>query len=104
LEIVPYVFNGVLDSETATLYVPNNSVETYRVHEVWGKFPRIVPFLGTGPGDINGDGSITISDVTTLIDQLISGEDLPACYDVNGDGTIAIGDVTTLIDQLLSAY
>ena len=54
------------------------------------------------PGDVNGDGSVNISDVTTLIDMLLgSGSTSPAA-DVNGDGSVNISDVTTLIDMLLS--
>lgn len=57
-------------------------------------------------GDVNDDGSVTISDVTALIDALLSG-DLStinvANADVNLDGDITIGDVTVLIDYLLSS-
>ena len=87
--------------EQATLFVPNESVEAYRAHEEWGKFMRIVPFIGAGPGDINGDGNIAIGDVTNLIDMLLAGEELPAYVDVNGDGMVTIADVAALIDMLL---
>ena len=86
----------------ATLFVPNESLEAYQTHEVWGQFARIVPFIGAGPGDVNGDGSVSVSDVTGLIDMLLSSDDLPAWVDVNGDGTVSIIDVTTLIDMLLT--
>ena len=54
-------------------------------------------------GDINGDGMVSISDVTALINILLtdSGDDYPNA-DLNGDGSVAIGDVTTLIRYLLS--
>ena len=87
---------------TTTLYVPAESLEAYRAHEQWGRFSRIVPFIGAGPGDANGDGVINVSDVTSLIDLLLSGEDEPAWVDVNGDGVVNVSDVTTLIDQLLA--
>jgi hypothetical protein len=51
---------------------------------------------------VNGDGNIAISDATSLIDMLLSGDELPAWADVDGDGTVGIKDVTTLIDMLLS--
>ena len=86
----------------ATLFVPNESLEAYRAHEEWGRFERIVPFLGAGPGDVNGDGKIAISDVTGIINELLSGDELPAYCDVNGDGKVSIGDVTALINMLLS--
>ena len=85
-----------------TLFVPAESVEAYRDHDFWHLATRIVPFLGAGPGDANGDGVINVSDVTSLIDLLLSGEDEPAWVDVNGDGVVNVSDVTTLIDQLLA--
>ena len=53
-------------------------------------------------GDVNGDGSVNISDVTTLIDILLSGETAPQTADCNQDSNINISDVTALIDYLLS--
>ena len=56
-------------------------------------------------GDVNGDGFISIADVTTLIDYLLSGDvslinsDAADCHQ---DGYISIADVTALIDYLLS--
>lgn len=59
-------------------------------------------------GDVNKDGTVSIADVTALIDALLSGNlddtdnfsyDNSEC---NGDGTVSIADVTTLIDMLLS--
>ena len=87
--------------DQATLFVPAEGLEAYQAHEEWGRFIRIVPFIGAGPGDTNGDGAINIADVTSLIDQLLGGGELPAYIDVNGDGVVNITDVTTLIDQLL---
>ncbi len=56
-------------------------------------------------GDVNGDGSVNISDVTALIDYLLSGNasgiNLSGA-DCDQDGSINISDVTALIDYLLS--
>jgi len=54
-------------------------------------------------GDVNGDGSVNISDVTALIDLLLGGGSIsnPAA-DCNQDSSVNISDVTTLIDYLLS--
>ena len=101
-----YSFEGDYDAQdiiyrNATLYVPAESLEAYKAHEEWGKFSHIVTFIGAGPGDVDGDGAIGIDDVTSLIDQLLNGEELPAYVDVDGDGTVDISDVTELIDMLL---
>ncbi|MBR4828601.1 MAG: SUMF1/EgtB/PvdO family nonheme iron enzyme [Muribaculaceae bacterium] len=57
-------------------------------------------------GDVNHDGCVNISDVTSLIDYLLIGDaseevDL-ALADINGDGAVTIADVTSVIDYLLS--
>lgn len=56
-------------------------------------------------GDVDGDGNVNISDVTALIDYLLSGNDSGInvnAADCNQDGSINISDVTSLIDYLLS--
>ena len=55
------------------------------------------------PGDVDGDGSITIADVTTLINILLVGVEENAAADVNSDGQTNISDVTKLINALLSS-
>ena len=58
----------------------------------------------TETGDMNSDGFINISDVTSLINYLLSGEDSQISTknaDVNGDNKIGISDVTALINKLL---
>lgn len=54
-------------------------------------------------GDVNGDGKISISDVTALIDGLLENGNIlsDSIADVNNDGTVSIADVTALIDKLL---
>ncbi len=96
------ISNAFETYHSATLFVPNESLEAYRAHEEWGQFYRIVPFLGAGPGDVNGDGKIAISDVTNLINQLLASGEMPAFCDVNGDGKVSIADVSTLIEMLLN--
>ena len=56
-------------------------------------------------GDVNMDGKVNISDVTTLITYLLSGSADPfdeVAADVNEDSRISIGDVTSLITMLLT--
>ena len=52
-------------------------------------------------GDVNCDGKVTISDVTALINLLLSGTATADC-DLDGDGQVTISDVTALINYLLS--
>ena len=56
-------------------------------------------------GDVDGDGSVNIADVTALIDYLLSGDATGVNLDMADcdlDGEINIADVTSLIDYLLS--
>ena len=59
---------------------------------------------GFEPGDVNHDGSVTVSDVSALIDCLLGDttNGCLICADVNQDGQMSISDVTALIDLLLS--
>ena len=56
-------------------------------------------------GDVNEDGMVNITDVTTLIDYLSGGqmdEDVSVTNgDVNDDGLVNIADATVLIDYIL---
>ena len=54
-------------------------------------------------GDVNGDGKRNISDVTFLINLLLTGtaSGWPAA-DVNGDTIMNISDVTNLVNMLLT--
>jgi len=57
-------------------------------------------------GDVNDDGLISIGDVTTLIDYLLSANTVVINVvnaDINLDHEISIADVTMLVDMLLSA-
>ena len=55
-------------------------------------------------GDVNGDGSINIADITEIIDIILGGfanYDKRQRADVNYDNSISIADITTLIDCIL---
>ena len=59
----------------------------------------------TLPGDANGDGRVSIADVTTISSYLLG--DMPESFspenaDANGDGRISIADVTTVAKMLLN--
>ena len=56
-------------------------------------------------GDASGDGTVTIQDVTVLIDYLLTGDEAAINLEnaeVSGDGLISINDLVYLIDYLLS--
>ena len=57
------------------------------------------------PGDLNGDGVVSITDVTMLIEQVLNGPATGGPHradgDMNGNGDINITDVVMLIEQVL---
>ena len=78
---------------------------TVNAADSWGNPDACEITVYTEPGDVNSDGYVNISDVTALIDYLLSGN-TPTINltkaDCNNDGNINISDVTTLIDYLLT--
>ena len=64
------------------------------------KYASLISILG----DVNGDNNVNISDVTDLIDYLLTRHTSIVLdnADVDGDGNIRISDVTALIDMLLN--
>ena len=55
-------------------------------------------------GDVNGDGYVTVADVTALISLVLSGNASAAAHpaaDMNSDGNLTVADVTALINLVL---
>ena len=52
-------------------------------------------------GDVNKDGSVTIADVTALVNIILGRGFDPENADVNADGAITIADVTALVNIIL---
>ena len=56
-------------------------------------------------GDVDGDGSVTIADVSELVDLILAGDtNVNTCpaADVDGNGSVNIADVSDLVDCLIS--
>ena len=74
----------------------------------WSNVEEVTLFQnghGYEPGDVNHSHTLTIADVTALINYLLSHDEsgcCPICADVNGDQAVNIGDVTSLINILLT--
>ena len=52
-------------------------------------------------GDVNGDGTVNITDVNVIISMILDGKGATPDADVNGDGTVNISDVNTIISIIL---
>jgi hypothetical protein len=84
------------------LYVPNVSLSAYMNADCWKEFNNVQGIEGEIPGDVNGDGTLNIGDVTSIINLMLNGDEIPAYCDVNGDGNVTISDVTILTGLLLN--
>lgn len=94
------VWAGV-DQPSVPLITPDReSTVRYQAADQWMNF--FFQNEGYILGDVNNDGTVSIADVTALIDYLLSGGDINEnAADMNQDGGVSIGDVTALIDYLL---
>ena len=83
---------------SATLYVLESSVDSYKTTTPWSWFGTILPIPLSG--DANGNGEVEIGDVTSVLTLMATpeatGYDNKAA-DANGNGEIEIGDVTTIL-------
>ena len=56
-------------------------------------------------GDVNGDGTVTIADVTAIVNHILgkpqSGTFNEVMADTNGDGAVTIADVTATVNLIL---
>ena len=86
----------------ATLLVPAESLADYQAADYWNQFANIQPIGGNQTGDLNGDGVLSIQDVTRLIDIVLKGGEYSSEADINGDGRVNIADVTALIRMVLN--
>ena len=98
------------DYSNITLYVPIGSRDAYA--QAWSSFVNIVEMdvedmpstTVVLPGDANGDGTVSVTDVTMTISHILG--QTPAGFnkdavDINRDGSISVTDVTLIIDMIL---
>ena len=95
-----YTVDGLLPA-TSYLYRVK-SIYVNGTESKWSNIKEVITAAGEGVrGDVDGNGTVTIDDVTLLIDTLLKGNGAGNAADVNLDGEVSIDDVTALIDYLL---
>ena len=86
---------------SATLYVPIGSKEAYQKASVWNKFTNIIEMDFGIKGDITGDESVDVGDITTLVSIILDDSLTADAADVNSDGSVDVADITSLVDIIL---
>ena len=93
-------FGGV--RKDGTLHVLPKYLSAYRIASQWRDFTNIKDDLAE-IGDINLDGKVDVSDVTTLVNMILNGETANLeLADINADGKVNVSDVTALVNIILS--
>ncbi len=91
------VWAGIIPSKVELLV---NNVDDYRAADQWKDFTIYKALI---VGDVNGDGNVNVTDVTTLVNMILGV--IPKDMlrgDLNGDGKINVTDVTRLVNIILS--
>lgn len=57
---------------------------------------RSLAFAGL-PGDVNGDGTVDVADISSIISVMAGDDSYGKAADVNGDGTVDVADISTVI-------
>ena len=100
------------DYSGRTLYVPAGTLSTYMADYNWSHYFGNIVEMNSDPdidnGDMNGDGTINVSDITMLIGLIMNNSDLDVTQypiaDMNEDGTINISDLTILIGNVMNNH
>ena len=92
--------NSIVDMEYYDVYVPKGRKEFYLAEPLWNRFRSIREMDELEkPGDVNGDFTIDVADIASVIDVMAKGNNDKAA-DVNGDGVVDVADIATIIDEM----
>ena len=93
----------ITETSDVTFYVGMQAANTTSTNNPFLFFDYVKLESCVLAGDVNGDGIVSLADLTSLVNVLsgdTEGYDLDAA-DVNGDGDIDINDVEALVDLLM---
>lgn len=83
------------------------AIYTDGTESIWSNIEHVT-LTGEGDelliGDVNGDGEVSVADVTRLIDYILGHEEAIVSLevaDVNDDGEVSVADVTRIIDLII---
>ena len=94
-------YNTFTNRKNATLSVPRGSKAAYEAANYWKEFKKIEEIEDSNQpkGDVNGDQTVDVADMATVIDMMATGTD-DTSADLNGDGKVDVADIITLINEM----
>ena len=87
--------------DNATLYVPSNSISTFKRTNGWKNFKTIKEIDTAYKGDLNGDGQTNGTDLVALSNIIIGQKSKTDSADVNNDGQVNGTDYVALVNIIL---
>lgn len=86
----------------ATLFVPKIAQMDYYLCDVWTLFENQTVISDEHlPGDVNGDGEVTVADMNVLVEGILNEGSRNESMDVNGDGEVSVADINVLVNLIL---
>ncbi|MCQ2129064.1 MAG: leucine-rich repeat protein [Bacteroidaceae bacterium] len=103
---IPVLTSWDFPYSTCDLYVPTGTKAIYQEKDYWNSFKNIYEneFESVLLGDANDDGSVDVSDITSIATYILNGKATPwneKNADVNGDGVIDVSDITGVASIIL---
>ncbi len=100
-EPLPIESSTFSNRQNALLYVPTGCKAAFMAADYWKEFMAIIEVK---TGDTNGDGNISIADVTALVGHLAGRPPrifVVEAADANYDGEVNIADAMTIVKNIL---
>ncbi|MBO5263217.1 MAG: leucine-rich repeat protein, partial [Bacteroidaceae bacterium] len=70
----PIIYSNTFNQYTATLYVPTGTKAAYQAADYWKEFTNIMEMHFGIKGDVDGDGTVDVADVTAVVGVILNGE------------------------------
>ena len=71
--IPPSIEETTFTNYSATLYVPIGAKAAYKAADYWKNFGNIVEMEFTVAGDVDGDDTVDVADVTAIVEVILAG-------------------------------
>ena len=92
----------LLSSDFCTIVSLSSKMGRYHTHVAYDDI--VLSYRCAGMGDVNCDGTVSVADVTALVNYILNRPVAPfseTAADVNRDGVISVADVTTMVNKIL---